>query len=152
MPASLHESQVRYFRGLCCLLSLQFLLDFPSNLDPLQYALTVLVQLQLLNDAVRRMDADGYRLTRGFLADYTLNVDDVFETVDRRYFAFTAFVRTAGNDDFVVFPDWNGTNLWKKLGNFGYAKLSELLTLYFSRSSLLRGALIMVRRTLDGAP
>ena len=43
------------------------------------------------------MDADGYGLAIGFFAGDTLDVDDVFETVDGGDFAFTAFVGTSDN-------------------------------------------------------
>jgi len=39
------------------------------------------------------MNTDGYRLSVGLLAGNTLNVDDIFKTVDRCDFAFAAFIR-----------------------------------------------------------
>jgi hypothetical protein len=45
-------------------LSLQLLLDLAASLDAFQYALTVLVQLQLRDDDLRRVNADGDGLTR----------------------------------------------------------------------------------------
>ena len=93
-------------------------------------------------------------------------MDDVFETVDREHFALTAFVRATDDSHFVVFADGDGSDLcegrisdgpermlcdwnedsWWQLG-FG----GRRLTLCLSRSSLLRGALMITRRTLEGA-
>jgi hypothetical protein len=69
-------------KTLLGLLALKLLLDLPADLDPLQYALTVLVQLELGDNALRWVDTDWDGLTGGLLADDTLNVDDVFQTVD----------------------------------------------------------------------
>ena len=41
-------------------------------------------------------------------------MDDVFETVDGCDLAFTAFVRAASDDDFVVFAKGDGFDLDKE--------------------------------------
>lgn len=51
------------------------------------------------------MNAERYRLTIGLFPHNTLNVHDVFETVDGYDFAFAAFVGASGDEDFVVFAD-----------------------------------------------
>ena len=80
-------------------------------------------------------------------------MDNVLETVDRSDLALTAFVGASYYKDFVVFPDGNGADLMVVLDmSDGRQKKIRSLTLCFSRSSLLRGALMIVRRTLDGAP
>lgn len=91
-----------------------------------------------------------YGLTTGFLADDTLNVNDVFETVYRGDFALLALVGTTDNGDFVILSDWNRADLGS-MSELQMNGVDEVLTLYFSRSSLLKGALMMVRLTLDGA-
>ena len=88
-------------------------------------------------------------------------MDDVFEAVDGGNFSFAAFVGAAHYDDFVVFADGDGADL---AGRTGYQRLvrrekadgtsalrTERRTLCFSRSSLFKGALIITRRTEDGA-
>ena len=80
-------------------------------------------------------------------------MDDVFETVNGGDFGIAAFVGAAGYGDFVVFADGDRADLrWKpnqRLEERG--TIINRPTLYLSRSSLLRGALIMTRRTPDGA-
>jgi len=44
-------------------------------------------------------------LAVGLLARYTLDVDDIFETVDGCDLSFAAFGGTSVDDDFVVFAD-----------------------------------------------
>ena len=79
----------------------------PPLRNPLQYALAVLIKLQLRNNDLAGMDADGNALAIGFLARYSFNMDDVFEAVDGGDGAFAAFVRAADDGDFVVFADWD---------------------------------------------
>ncbi len=84
-------------------------------------------------------------------------MDEVFQAVDGGDFAFAPFVGASYNGDFVVFADGNGADL--KHGDIDQMLLSDpetlagkSITLCFSLSSLLRGALMIVRRTLEGAP
>ena len=80
-------------------------------------------------------------------------MDDVFEAVNGGDFGIAAFVGAAGYGDFVVFADGHRANLgWKDNQRLGTGRnMFRRPTLYLSRSSLLRGALIMTRRTPDGA-
>lgn len=80
-------------------------------------------------------------------------MDDVFETVDGGDLAIASFVGAAGYGDFVVFADGDGADLGERgvLATADGHKRILRHTLYFSRSSLLSGALIMTRRTEEGA-
>lgn len=49
---------------------------------PLQDLLAVLVELEFRDDAFRRVDADGDRLTVRLLPGETFNVHDIFESID----------------------------------------------------------------------
>ncbi len=57
------------------------------------------------------MEAEGNRLARGLLLDDTLDVDDVFETVDGGDLAFATLLRASDNQNFIVFADWDGADL-----------------------------------------
>lgn len=92
-------------------LCLQLLLDLAAVLDALQYVLTILIELQLGNDDLRRVDTDGDRLAGGLVLGDTLDVDDVFETIDGGDLAFSALVGASDYDDFVVLADWDRSDL-----------------------------------------
>lgn len=77
----------------------------PSSRAPLQNVLAVFVQLQLRDLHLARSDADLHALPVRLLLRQTLDVDDVFETVDGGDFAFAALVAAAHDEDFVVFAD-----------------------------------------------
>lgn len=79
--------------------------------DALEDALTVLVELQLADDDLGGVDADGDALAVGLLADDTLNVDDVFETVDAGDLALTALVGATDDGDLVVLADGQSADL-----------------------------------------
>lgn len=83
----------------------------PPLLDPLKYALPILVDLQLSNHDLARRYAHRYARPIRLLFRNSLNVDDVFETVDGGHFALAAFVGAAGYNDFVVFADGDGPDL-----------------------------------------
>ena len=51
------------------------------------------------------MDTERNRLTIHFFPIDTLDMDNVFQTVDGGDFAFATFVRTARDEDLVVFAD-----------------------------------------------
>jgi hypothetical protein len=55
-------------------------------------------------------------------------VDNVFETVDRSHFAFTAFVRSSGDENFVVLSDGNRPDL-----NYGSLGFQNFDTVDFGR-------------------
>lgn len=83
-------------------------------------------------------------------------MDDIFETIDGGDFAIAAFVGPSDDSDFVIFADRDGADLCEKKMSVSWKGPSESVksaksTLYLSRSSLLRGALMIVRRTLEGA-
>ena len=74
---------------------LQLVLSAFSN--ALQNAFPVFIHLQFRDDAFAGVDANGYRLAVGLFAGDTLDVDDVFEAVDRGNFAFATFVGATDN-------------------------------------------------------
>ena len=80
-------------------------------------------------------------------------MDDVFETVNGGDFGIAAFVGAAGYGDFVILADGDRADLrWKPNQRLrAGGTIINRPTLYLSRNSLLRGALIMTRRTPDGA-
>lgn len=57
------------------------------------------------------MDAEGDGGAGGLLADNTLDVDDVLETVDGGDLSLTALVGTANDGDLVILSDWDGADL-----------------------------------------
>jgi len=78
---------------------------FSASLDALEQALTVLVELELGDLDLAGSDANGDRLAVSLLAGDTLDVDDIFQTVDRNDLALTSLVRASCDDNFVVFSD-----------------------------------------------
>lgn len=79
--------------------------------DALQDALTVLVELQLADDDLGGVDADGDALAVGLLADDTLDVDDVLKTVDASDLALTALVGATDDGNLVVLADGQSADL-----------------------------------------
>ena len=57
------------------------------------------------------MDAEGNGLAGGLVTGDTLDVDDVFETVDGGDLALTALVGATDNGDLVVLADGDGADL-----------------------------------------
>lgn len=111
MPISFH-SLIRSRQSISNLcLRLQLLLDLAASLDALQYALTVLVELQLGDDDLGWVDADGDGLSRGLLLDDALDVHDVLKTVDGGDLAFAALVGASNDSDFIVLSDGDGADL-----------------------------------------
>ena len=96
-------------KHLC--LRLQLLLDLTTVLDALQYALTILVELQLRDDNLRGMNAHGDGLAGGLVLGDTLDVDDIFKTVHGGDLSFTALVGASDNKDFIVFADRDRSDL-----------------------------------------
>jgi len=86
-------------------------LNLTTGLDALQYALTILVELQLGDDDLRWVDAKRDGLTRRLLLDDTLNVDNVLETVDGGDLAFAALVGAPNNNNFIVLSDRDGADV-----------------------------------------
>jgi hypothetical protein len=97
----------------CRLLGLALALgaQLAADLDALEDALTVLVQLELVDDDVAGVDAQGNRLARDLLAGDTLDVDDVLETVDGGDLALAALVGSADDGDLVVLSHGDAADL-----------------------------------------
>lgn len=84
---------------------------FPPLLDALQQILPILVQLQLRDDNLGRVDANGHALAIRLLPDKALNVHDPLQTVDARDLALTALVRTPDDRHLVILADGDRANL-----------------------------------------
>lgn len=82
-----------------------------AGLDALQDGLTVLVELELGDDDVGRVDAERNGLARGLLAGDTLDVDHVLETVDGSNLALLVLVAATDNGDLVVLADGDAADL-----------------------------------------
>ena len=94
---------------LLLIASLRLLLS--PFLDALQYALPILVELQFCDNHFTGRDPQRNALPIALFPRHPLNVDHVFQAVDRGDFAIAAFVGAAYNGDFIVFADGNGSNL-----------------------------------------
>ena len=57
------------------------------------------------------MDTEGDGLTGGFLLDETLDVDDIFEAVDRGNLSLAGLAGATDNENLIILPDWDGANL-----------------------------------------
>ena len=143
--------------------------ELAADLDALEEALTVLVELELGDDDVAGVDAEGDRGTGGLLAGDTLDVDNVLEAVHRGDLTLLVLVGATDNLDLVVLADGDAADLMgraesatelpgedvsprrKRRHNGDKGEQRERLTLYFSRSSLERGALMMLRRSPEEA-
>lgn len=79
---------------------------------PFQDVLAVLVQLQLVDDNFRGVDADRHALAVRLLAGNPLDVDDVLETVDAGNLAFSSLVRTPNDSNLIVLADGYRANLY----------------------------------------
>jgi hypothetical protein len=115
-------------------LGLELLLDLATGLDALQDSLTVLVKLELGDDDLGGVDAERDGLSRGLLADNTLDVNDVLETVDGGDLSLTTLVGATNDGDLVILADWDRANLtlldrfWCWLAPYTYVVLlTELL-------------------------
>lgn len=91
---------------------LSLVLDGLTTLgDARKEGLTVLVDVQVGDDQVGGGQTDGDGLAVGLLADDTLNVNDVLQTVDGGDAALTALLGTTGNGDGVVNAEGNSADL-----------------------------------------
>lgn len=93
------------------------LAQLTAGLDALQDVLAVLVELELLDDDLAGVDAQGHALAGSLVAGDTLDVDLVLETVDRGDLALTALVGAADNLDLVILADGDAADLEE--GGFG---------------------------------
>jgi hypothetical protein len=82
-----------------------------AKLDALQDALAVLVELQLGDDDVAGVDADGNAGAGGLVTGDALNVDDIFETVDRGDLALLVLVGTTDDRNLIILADGDRANL-----------------------------------------
>lgn len=89
-----------FFKNLFLVLALITLLRLPAL--PLQNCVPVLVDLELRDLHLARVDADGDRLSVYLLSGDALDVDDVFQAIDGNDLAFTTLERATGDDDLVV--------------------------------------------------
>lgn len=98
----------RTLRNLCRLSGL------PTLANAFQEALAVLVQLELGDDDFGGVDANRNALAVRLLADDTLNVDNVLETIHAGHFALTALIGAPDNGDLVILADRDGADLFVK--------------------------------------
>lgn len=77
----------------------------------LQNLLTVLIELELGDDDLGGVDAEGNALAVGLLAGNTLDMHTPLETVDAGDLALAALVGTAEDGDFVVLANGDGADL-----------------------------------------
>lgn len=85
--------------------------ELTANLGAGQDVLTVLVKLELGDDDVGGVDAQGDGLAVGLVAGDTLDVDNVLETVHGGDLALTALVGATDNGDLVVLSDGDRADL-----------------------------------------
>ena len=82
-----------------------------AGLDALQDVLAVLVELELLDDDLAGVDAEGNALAGGLVAGDALNVDLVLEAVDGGDLALAALVGAPHDLDLVVLADGDAADL-----------------------------------------
>lgn len=85
--------------------------ELTTDLGAGQDVLTVLVKLELGDDDVGGVDAQGGRLAGGLVAGDTLDVNDIFETVDGGDLALAALGGASDNHDLVVLANGNAADL-----------------------------------------
>jgi len=104
-PSTSHEESTDLSLGAL------LLVGDTSSSDALDDVLTVLVELELGDLDLGRSDADWDGLAVGLLAGNTLDVDDVFETVDGGDLSLTTLVGATLDDNLVVLADGDGTDV-----------------------------------------
>lgn len=85
--------------------------ELTATLGAGQDVLAVLVELELGDDDVGGVDAQGHGLAGGLVAGDALDVDDVLEAVDGGDLALGALVGAADDGDLVVLADGDGADL-----------------------------------------
>jgi hypothetical protein len=93
------------------LLALGLLGQLAADPGALKDGLTVLVELELGDDDVAGVDTEGYGLAGSLLAGDTLNVDNIFETVNGGNFALLLLVETTDDHDLVILADGDAANV-----------------------------------------
>lgn len=76
-----------------------------AHLGACEYVLAIFVEFELVNHDIGRVDAQRDALAGGFVAGNALDVNDVFQTIDRGDLALTAFVGTTNDGDLVILAD-----------------------------------------------
>jgi len=107
-PNTQHQVEDRLF-GSSLALGLSDLVT--AELDALQDALAVLVELQLGDDDVAGVDAEGNAGTGSLVTGDALDVDDIFETVDRGHLALLVLVGTADDRNLIILADGDAANV-----------------------------------------
>ena len=85
--------------------------ELAADLGAGQDVLAVLVELELGDDDVGGVDAQGHGLAGGLVAGDALDVDDVSEAVDGGDLALAALVGAADDGDLVVLADGDAADL-----------------------------------------
>lgn len=106
----------RFFVFCCNQGSRRYLLLLASAglaapLDLLKDGLTVLVDLELVDDDLAGVDAHGHALASRLVAGHTVDVDDVLQAVDGGDLALTALEGAADDGDLVVLANGDGADL-----------------------------------------
>src|SRR5690554_3416016 len=98
------------------LLKIEFHLFLDGTLATLalEDSLAVLVELELGDNDVGSRNTDGDGLAVDLLAGDTLDVNDVFETVDGGDLALTTLKRTAGDENLILLADGDGADLKRR--------------------------------------
>lgn len=107
----IHSSLLLRLLGLLLVPLRLFLSPF---LQPLQYALSILINLQLCDDDFARRNPYRHALAIALLFRDTLDVDHIFQTVDGRDFTVATLIRTADDGNFVVFAYGDGAHLLER--------------------------------------
>lgn len=87
------------------------LAQLTASLDALQDVLAVLIELELLDDDLAGVDAEGHALAGRLVAGDALDVDLVLEAVDRQDLALAALVGAPDDLDLVVLADGDAADL-----------------------------------------
>ena len=85
--------------------------ELTADLGSLQNGLAVLVELELGDDHVAGVQAQGNGLAGGLVAGDALDVDNVLEAVDGDDLALTALVGATDDGDLVVLSDGDAADL-----------------------------------------
>lgn len=88
--------------------------ELAALLGALQDALAVLVELELGDDDVGGVDAEGHALAGDLVASDALDVDDIFETIDGGDLALLALVAATDDHDLVILADGDAADLETK--------------------------------------
>lgn len=82
-----------------------------AGLDASQDVLAVLVELELGDDHVAGVDAQGHALAGGLVTGDALDVDDIFQAVHRGHLALLVLVQATNDLDLVILADGDAPDL-----------------------------------------